>query len=106
MVFLTLHDNQGRFLTKAHKTKGNMYLMNLNITEQCLLDENNDEEVGMAKDQSKLGEPDWIETTNPSKWAFDGLGPSLILSRARIWSWTKLKNKHPPNSINLFISSS
>ena len=41
--FLTLHDGQRRLLTKTIKTKGNMYLLKLNIVEHCLLVENNDE---------------------------------------------------------------
>ena len=32
---IILHDSKRRLLTKTHKTKGNMYLMKLNITKQC-----------------------------------------------------------------------
>ena len=41
--FLTLYDGQGRMLTKTPKTRGNMYLLKLNIVEHCLLVEKNDE---------------------------------------------------------------
>ena len=34
--FLTLNNSQERLLTKILKTKGNVYLMKLNITKQCL----------------------------------------------------------------------
>ena len=43
--FLTLYDGQGRLLTKTSKTRGNMYLLKLNIVEHCLLVEKNDEEA-------------------------------------------------------------
>ena len=43
--FLTLYDGQGRLLTKTPKTRGNMYLLKLNIVEHCLLVEKNDEEA-------------------------------------------------------------
>ena len=35
--FLTLHDGQGRLLTKTPKMTGNMYLLKLNVIEHCLL---------------------------------------------------------------------
>ena len=41
--FLTLHGGQGRLLTKIPKTRGNMYLLKLNIVKHCLLVEKNDE---------------------------------------------------------------
>ena len=44
-VFLTLHDGQGRLLTKTPKTRGNMYLLKLNIIKHCLIVEKNDEEA-------------------------------------------------------------
>ena len=43
--FLTLHDGQERLLTKTLKTRGNMYLLKLNIVEHCLFVEKNDEEA-------------------------------------------------------------
>ena len=43
--FLTLYGGQGRLLTKTPKTRGNMYLLKLNIVEHCLLVEKNDEEA-------------------------------------------------------------
>ena len=46
--FLTLHDGQGRFLTKTPKTRRNKYLLKLNIVEHCLLVEKNDEEAWMC----------------------------------------------------------
>ena len=42
--FLTLHDGQGRLLTKTPKTRGNIYLLKVNIIEHCLLVTENDEE--------------------------------------------------------------
>ena len=33
---------------------------------------------GMAKDRLKVGQPDWTRTVGPSKWAYNGLGPSLV----------------------------
>ena len=35
--FLTLHDDQGRLLTKTPKTRRNMHLLKLNIVEHCIL---------------------------------------------------------------------
>ena len=43
--FLTLYNGQGRLLTKTPKTRGNMYLLKLNIVEHCLLVEKIDEEA-------------------------------------------------------------
>ena len=43
--FLTLNDDQGRLLTKTPKTRGNMFLLKLNIVKHCLLVEKNDEEA-------------------------------------------------------------
>ena len=43
--FLTLHDGQGRLMTKTPKTRGNMYLLKLNIVEHYLLVEKNDEDA-------------------------------------------------------------
>ena len=43
--FLTLHGGQGRLLTKTPKTRGNMYLLKLNIVKNCLLVKKNDEEA-------------------------------------------------------------
>ena len=43
-VFFTLHDGQGKLLTKTPKTRGNIYLLKLNI-ENCCLVEKNDEEA-------------------------------------------------------------
>ena len=41
--FLTLHDGLGRLLSKTPKTRGNMYLLKLNIVKHCLLIKNNDD---------------------------------------------------------------
>ena len=41
--FLTLHDGQGRFLTKTLKTRGNKYVLKLNVVEHCLLIKENDQ---------------------------------------------------------------
>ena len=41
--FLTLHNGQGKLLTKNPKTRGNMYHSMLNVVEHCLLVEKNDE---------------------------------------------------------------
>ena len=43
--FLTLHDGQGRLLTKTPKTRGNTYLLKLNVVEHCLLIKQNDQEA-------------------------------------------------------------
>ena len=43
--FLTLHDGQGRLLTKTPKTKENMYILKLNIVEHYLFMEKNDKEA-------------------------------------------------------------
>ena len=45
--FFTLHDGQGKLLTKTPKTRENMYLLNLSIVEHCLLMEENDENIGI-----------------------------------------------------------
>ena len=43
--FLTLYDGQRRLLTKTPQTRGNMYLLKLNIVKHCLLVEKNDEKA-------------------------------------------------------------
>ena len=43
--FLTLHDGQGRLLAKTPKTRGNTYLLKLNIVEHFLLIKQNDQEA-------------------------------------------------------------
>ena len=44
-AFLTVYNGQGRLITETPKTRGNMYLLKLNIFEHCLLVEKNDEEA-------------------------------------------------------------
>ena len=43
--FLTLHDGQGRLLTKNPKMRGHTYFLKINIVEHCLLVEKNNEET-------------------------------------------------------------